>query len=85
MSRKRGPVETTEYGAMVRRMIRAYGRRVADADEIDLADLVKLRDETDAAIAAAVQGQRTKYGRSWAYIAQGLSVSRQAAQQRYGA
>lgn len=83
MSRRTGPVETPEYGAMVRRMIRAYGRRVADADEPDLADLLTLRADVDAAIAQAVQGQRAG-GRSWAHIARATGTSRQAAYQRWG-
>lgn len=76
-------VETPEYAAFCRRIIRAYSRRVAAADEVDLAEMIRVRDEMDAAIVAAVDGQR-RAGRSWAYIAQGLGVTRQAAQMRYG-
>lgn len=71
------------FAGAVRRMVRAYGRRVADADEVDLAELLQLRDEVEAAIAVAVAGQRAR-GQSWAYIAKGLGVTRQAAQMRYG-
>ena len=84
MSRKRGPVETPEYLGMVARMIRAAGRRVADADDVDLADMARLRDELDAAIAAAVTGQREKHGRSWADVARPFGITKQAAQQRWG-
>lgn len=77
-------IETPEYGQMVRRMIRAYARRVVDADEVDLAALVELRTEVEEAIAVAVAGQRASYGRSWADIARALGVSRQAVQMRYG-
>lgn len=76
-------VETPEFAKMVNRMIRAYGRRVADADEVDLATMVELRDTVEAAIAEAVQGQRAN-GASWARIAAGVGGTRQAAQQRYG-
>lgn len=76
--------ETGEYAGMLRRMIRAYGRRVADADEVDLAEMVQLRDEVEAAIAAAVRGQRENHGASWADVARGLGTTRQAAQMRYG-
>lgn len=76
--------ETPEYAAMLRRMIRAYGRRVAEADDVDLAEMVALRDELDAAIAAAVRGQREHHDASWADVARGLGVSRQYAQRRYG-
>lgn len=70
---------------MVRRMVRAYGRRVADESEADLAEMLLLREEVEAAIAAAVRGQRQNHGQSWAYIARGLGTTRQGAQQRYGA
>lgn len=77
-------VETPEFAKMVNRMIRAYGRRVAEADEVDLATMVELRDTVEAAIADAVRGQREQ-GASWARIAAGVGGTRQAAQQRYGA
>lgn len=76
--------ETTQYAAMLRRMLRAYGRRVADADEVELAEMVRLRDDLEKAIEAAVKGQREQLGCSWADVARGLGTTRQAAQQRYG-
>lgn len=89
--RERAPLEATDFAQMMARMIRAHGRRVADADVEDLADLVALRDELEAAITFAVVESRKRHGRSWADIARGLcghgkpdGVSRQAAQQRYG-
>ena len=84
MSRKTGPVETPEYGAMVRRMVRAYGKRVGNADDVDLSQMLALRDEVEAAITTAVTLQRDNWGRSWAEIGRGLGITRQAAQQRYG-
>ena len=36
--------ETSDYAGMVRRVLRAHGRRVADADPEDLAELVAMRD-----------------------------------------
>lgn len=77
-------VETPEFLQMLRRMIRAGGRRVAVADDVDLADLVALRDELEEAIADAVRGQRQNLDRSWAEVARGLGTTRQAAQMRYG-
>lgn len=65
-------------------MIRAAGRRVADADEFELAELVALRDELDRAIADAVAGQRTGPAeRSWQSIGDALGMTRQAAHKRY--
>lgn len=84
MSRKLGPVETTEYAKMVRRMVRAYGKRVGNADDVDLGQMLALRDEVEDAIATAVTLQREQWGRSWAEIGRGLGITRQAAQQRYG-
>lgn len=75
--------ETPEYAAMVRRIIRAHGRRVADADPEDLADLLAIRAELDAALAVAIAGQR-RNGFSWAAIGRGLGVTRQAAQATWG-
>lgn len=84
MSRKRGPVETPEYQGMVRRMIRAHGRRVAKgADPIDFADMLKLQAELDEALRDAAQGLRER-GHSWADIAAATGTSRQGAQQRFG-
>uniref|UniRef100_UPI0027BA969C hypothetical protein n=1 Tax=Desulfobulbus sp. TaxID=895 RepID=UPI0027BA969C len=78
-----GQVETSEWLKMLRRMIRAAGRRVANADEHELADLVSIRDQLDQSIKHAIQGQRSA-GRSWAHIGQALGLSRQGAFQRYG-
>lgn len=76
--------ENGEYRAMLIRMIRAYGDRVAVSDDFDLAEMITVRDELEAAIATAVTGQRANFGMSWASVALGLGVTRQAAQQRYG-
>lgn len=83
MKRARREVETPEYGAMVRRMIRAYGRRVADADDVDLGKMVAMRDDLDAAIAAAVAGQVDR-GASWTDVGRALGITRQAAWKRFG-
>jgi len=76
-------VETAEWLKMLSRMIRAAGRRVAEADEHELAELVRLRNEFDKAIQAAIAGQRLS-GRSWAHIGNALGLTRQGAFQRYG-
>lgn len=76
-------VETVEYLGMVRRMIRAAGRRVGEADEVELRMLDELRADLDAAVRAAVDGQRD-LGRSWAHVGGALGITRQSAQQRFG-
>lgn len=78
------PRETPEYAQMIGRMIRAYGRRVGDADPEDLADMLALRDAFDEAVADAVHLQRSRHGRSWADIATATGTTRQAAQMRWG-
>lgn len=76
-------VETPEYAAFCRRIIRSYAKRVGDESEVDLAEMLAVRDEMDRAISTAVAGMRER-GHSWAYIALGLGVTRQAAQMRFG-
>lgn len=76
-------VETTEYLKAAARFIRAAGRRVADADEVELQELLKLQAVLDEAVQAAVDGQRAR-GLSWAYIASATGKTRQAAFQRWG-
>lgn len=75
-------VETPAYAQMLTRMVRAYGRRVADADPEDLARMVALRGEVDRAIDTAVMGLRDRH--SWTDIAAPLGISRQAARQKWG-
>lgn len=80
--RRRRYVETIDFLAAVRRMMRAAGRRVADADEEELAELLAIRDEVDAAIERAVAGWRAQ-GRSWAQIGTAAGMSKQAAFKRW--
>lgn len=75
--------ETTEYAAMLGRMIKAYGRRVGKADPEDLATMLDLHAQFGAAIQAAVTAQRDE-GASWADVARGAGTTRQAAQARWG-
>jgi hypothetical protein len=82
-NRPRRQVENDEYGAFVRRVLRAYSRRVGDGDVEALVLLVGLAEEIDAAMAEAVKGLRAR-GYSWAEIRSRLGISRQAAQQRWG-
>lgn len=74
--------ESDEFGAFTRRILRAYGRRVADRDIEALAGLVELRGEVDAAIDTAVDGL-VAAGYSYTDIGRTLGISRQAAQQRH--
>lgn len=78
-----GPrVETMEWLGMVSRILRAAGRRVADADEPELVRLVALREELEDAISVGIHGQRRRH--SWGRIANALGVRRQSAYERWG-
>ena len=77
-------VENDEYAAFARRVLRAYARRVADGDVEALTLMLGLSAEIDTAISQAVTGLR-EFGYSWAEIGSRLGITRQAAQQRWGA
>jgi hypothetical protein len=77
-----GAGDHSEFNAFVRRVLRAYGRRVAAADVEDLAELLAVRAAVDEAIDRAVAGLR-EAGRSWTEIAKATGTTRQAVQQRY--
>ncbi|WP_460498509.1 hypothetical protein [Glycomyces tarimensis] len=76
-------VENREFNAFARRVIRAYGKRVASGDVDALPELIELSASLDEAIGEAVQGLRA-FGYSWTEIADRVGMSRQAAQQRWG-
>jgi hypothetical protein len=82
-TRRRDVVENDEYAAFVRRIIRAFARRVATGDVEALTDMVALSTQLDESIGDAVKGLRD-HGYSWAEIADRLGISRQAAHQRWG-
>jgi hypothetical protein len=81
--RRRDVVENDEYAAFIRRIIRAFAKRVATGDVEALRDMVGLSGLLDEAITEAVIGLR-KHGYSWAEIGDRLGITRQAAQQRWG-
>ncbi len=79
------PVENAKFEAFVRRILRAYGRRVAAGDIEALAPLAQLSSEVDAVTRLAVAELKNgPYKYSWQEIADRLGVTRQAAQMRYG-
>ncbi|WP_349866837.1 hypothetical protein [Leifsonia sp. WHRI 6310E] len=75
-------VETLPFIAAVGRMIRAAGRRTADADEPELAALMALEVDVRRAIQTAVDGQLA-IGRTWSHIASAAGITRQAAHKRW--
>src|SRR5918998_386167 len=83
--RQRRVVENREFDAFVRRVLRAYARRVAAGDVEALALLAGLSSEVDAVTRLAVAGLRkSPYSYSWSEIGDRLGVTKQAAQMRYG-
>ncbi|SNY09765.1 hypothetical protein [Paractinoplanes atraurantiacus] len=83
--RAKREVENSQFDAFVRRILRAYARRVAAGDVESLTSLASLSAEVDTTIRLAVAGlRRAPYSYSWSEIADRLGVSKQAAQQRFG-
>jgi hypothetical protein len=76
-------VENDEYAAFIRRVLRAYARRVGHGDIDAITDMATVAQEVETAMRQAVKGLRS-LGYSWAEIAVRLGVTRQAAQQRWG-
>ena len=76
-------VENDEYAAFLRRVIRAYSRRVAAGDIEAIAVMNRLGTDLEDATRQAITGLRG-FGYSWADIAMRLGITRQGAQQRWG-
>ena len=76
-------VENDEYAAFLRRVIRAYSRRVASGDIEAITAMARLAGDLEDATRQAITGLRGT-GYSWADIALRLGVTRQGAQQRWG-
>jgi hypothetical protein len=76
-------VENDEYAAFLRRVIRAYSRRVAAGDIEAITTMAALADHLEDATRQAINGLRG-FGYSWADIAMRLGITRQGAQQRWG-
>lgn len=77
-------VEDQEYGEMVARMVEAYGRRLAKADAGDLPQLAELRRRIDDVLGEAIRAMRRR-DVAWSEIGEAFGITRQAAQQRWGA
>jgi hypothetical protein len=75
-------VENDEYAAFARRVLRAYGRRIALGDIDAITELNNLFEEVESALGRAVLGLRL-LGYSWAEIGKRLGVTRQAVHERW--
>jgi hypothetical protein len=76
-------IENDEYAAFLRRVIRAYSRRVASGDIEAITTMATLADHLEDATRQAITGLRQS-GYSWSDIAMRLGITRQGAQQRWG-
>ena len=74
--------EAHTYPPFLKRMIRAYGRQVAQSDPVDFAAMVEVRDYLDAYCREVARTMQETH--SWTDIADALGVTRQAARQRWG-
>lgn len=77
-----GGGDHTEFAKFVRRILRAYGRRVHHSDPADLTELLAVEAAVQEAITNAVAGLRAS-GFSWAQIGEAAGISRQAAHKRW--
>ena len=76
-------VENDEYAAFLRRVIRAYSRRVAAGDIEAITTMAALADDLEDATRQALN-ELNAVGYSWADIGMRLGITRQGAQQRWG-
>jgi hypothetical protein len=76
-------VENDQYAAFLRRVIRAYSRRVAAGDIEAITTMNRLATDLEDATRQAITALR-EFGYSWADIAMRLGITRQGAQQRWG-
>lgn len=81
-SRRERP-ECPELGAASRRFARALAARAAEGDTEGLEQLVEVRSAVDEAIHEAARGLYSA-GYSWGDIGGVLTISKQAARQRFG-
>ena len=76
-------VENDEYAAFLRRVIRAYSRRVGCGDIEAITEMVRLAADLEDATRQAIS-TLNDFGYSWADIGMRLGITRQGAQQRWG-
>lgn len=76
--------DNSPYSAFVRRILKAYRRRVIECgDPEDLKALAALSAEVERTLGDAVSLMRADFGYSWTDVGRALGISRQGAQQRF--
>lgn len=74
-----------DYDGFVRRILRAYSRRVAEGDITALKDMSKLTEEIQAGLDSGVRGLcASSNGYTLADVARTLGVTKQATYKRWG-
>ena len=81
---RRRYTDTADFGNMVVRMIRAYGKRCESADMDDLRRLIQMQDDVADTIRTTIAHLKTEQEFSWSAIAEATGTTRQGAQQRWG-
>lgn len=81
--RPRDQVDTREYLAMLRRLVRAAGTRVGNGDADDFGELQRIHEELQLALLVAAAGLRAS-GHTWQDIGAATGTTRQAALMRWG-
>lgn len=82
MNRKRY-TETSDFLKMLRRMVRAAGKRIGKADVEDLVELAGIQDDLDEALRRGVAELR-RDGYSWRAIGEAFGMTGQGAYYRFG-
>jgi hypothetical protein len=82
-AKRRSSVENDDYAQFLRRVLKAFSRRIAVGDIDALTDLNNLAAELETAMRDAVVGLR-QHGYSWTDIGNATGTTRQAAHQRWG-
>lgn len=77
--------DNAEYQGMMRRMIRAYAKRVVAEDPSTLREMMDMRAELDEAINRAARRLHDDMDYSWGVIGQEVGMTRQGAYLRWGA
>lgn len=74
--------DNTEFFKMIRRMLKAGGKRAGNADEYDLKDYASLGETVELNLKEAIKVQRDN-GKSWTDIGNSLGMTKQAAHKRF--
>jgi len=81
--RRKRYTDNVQFAAAVARMIRAFGKRVGQADMEDLQELLELQEVLNEVTGEAVRQVRKNGGYSWTAIGRAAGMTRQAAHEKW--